>query len=148
MGLGYAFNQLVHGNFENAFNGVWVSDDMLAAPDQTASALEQTWQRQAAEGLIDQQQAIDLNTALAPNSNSTAFWEAGGGNTPFNEFQSSLEESASSIGQFGSRAINRTLGLGARLIPWQVYVLLFIVLLIWLAPIWKPFFDAFLKKGK
>jgi len=146
MGLGYAWKQLIHGNFENAFNGVWVPDSQLAAVNQAGSALTDKIQQEQAAGLINQDQANQLLGQLSPNTDSRDYWTQAGGNTPLQEFGTSLEESATSIGQFGSKAINKTLGLGFSIIPWQVKVLAFVLILIWLYPFWKPFAASLMKQ--
>ncbi len=145
MGIGYAFRNLVSGNFDNAFNGLFVSDDLLAAQDKAGDNLDKIIARQQADGLVSLQEANDLYASMSPNTNSDAYWQTAG-TTPLQEFTASLEESASSIGQIGSKAINKTLGLGFRLIPWQVYVLALVLAMIWLYPIWKPFAASLFKQ--
>lgn len=147
MGLGYAWNQMWKGNFDSAFNGLFVPDENLAAIDQASSSLDRTIQRQQAEGLIDNEQANALYAQMSPNTNSDAFWESSGP-SPFDEFQTSLEESASGIARFGSGAINKTLGLGFRVIPWQVWILGLVLIMLWSYPIWKPFAAKFLSARK
>lgn len=138
MGLLYALKQLSQGNFENAFNGAFVSDDLLAAQDQAGDTLTKKIQSQAAAGLIDSTQAQAMYSQLSPNTSSTDYWTQSG-DSPLTVFNNTLSEEASNIGQFGSKAINRIAGLGFRIIPWQVYVLLLILAMVWLYPIWKPF---------
>lgn len=94
MGLGYAFNQVFKGNFENAFNGLFSDDSLLAAQDAAGDNLSKIIQRQQAAGLIDEKESMDLYSLMAPNTDSDAYWESGG-NTPFSEFTQSLEDSAS-----------------------------------------------------
>lgn len=146
MGFLYALREVAKGNFQNAFNGAFVSDDILAANDQAGDALSKKIASQQASGLISAEQANQLYGQLAPSSDSDAYWSSSG-DTPLQVFNSTLETEAGNIGQFGSSAINKVLGLGSKLIPWQVYVLLFILLLVWLYPVWKPF-AASLSKSK
>jgi hypothetical protein len=145
MGLRYAFRELLNGQPANAFNGLFSSDDLLAAQNQAGDALSSTISRQQAEGLIDANQAGALYQQIAPNTDSDAYWSQSG-DTPLQVFNQALEDQASAIGRFGSSAINRTLGLGFRLIPWQVYVIGFVLLLVWLYPIWRPFASALAKR--
>lgn len=141
MGIGYALKQLAQGNFANAFNGVWVSDDLLAAQDATGNTLQAKVASQQANGLIDSQQAMDLYTKLSPNTNSDAYWNSTGP-SPLDTFNQSLTDEAAAIGQFGSSAINRVTGLGFKMIPWQVWIALLALLMIWLYPLWRPFASA------
>lgn len=143
MGLFYALKQASQGHFENAFNGLFSSDDLLAAQDAAGDNLSRIVQRQYAEGLINADEQQHLYSLMAPNTDSDQYWSADG-DTPLQVFNQTIEERAAAIGQFGSNAINRTLGLGFKIIPWQVYVLLLVLVLIWLAPIWKPVAGSFL----
>lgn len=146
MGIGYAFREAFSGNFENAFNGLWVSDDLLAAQDQEGNNLQRIIQEEQARGLVDADQAAAMYNQMSPNTDSAAYWNSSGP-TPYQTFQDTLSEEASSIGQFGSKAINRIAGLGFKIIPWQVWILLFALVLIWLYPIWRPF-AASMMSGK
>lgn len=145
MGIGYAFKQLLQGNVENAFNGVWVPDSNLEAIDQASSNLDRIIQQHEAEGLIDADQASRLYALQSPNTNSDAFWSTDGP-SPATVFEDTLEEQANAIGQFGSNAINKVVGLGAKIIPWQVYALLFVLVLVWAYPFWKPFAEKIFSK--
>lgn len=138
MGLGYAFSQLMKGNASNAFNGIFVSDDLLAAQDAAGDNLSKIVARQQAEGLIDAEGAMDLYGSMSPNTNSDAYWRTAGA-TPWQEFELGIQEQASKIGQGASDAINKTLGVGFKIVPWQIWALGFVLLLIWLYPIWRPF---------
>ena len=138
MGIGYAWNQILKGNFENAFNGIWSDDSLLAAQDQENDNLSRLIQTHYANGLISEAEAQNEYSRLSPATSSDKYWSADG-DTPLQVFNNTLADEAKAIGQFGSSAINKTLGLGLKLIPWQVYILAFVLLLIWLYPIWKPF---------
>ena len=135
MGLLYALKQVGQGNFENAFNGVFESDDLLAAQQAVNDNQSKIIARQQVEGLVSAEQAQKLYSQMAPNTDSSAYW---GNDDPWNTFTQTLDDEASSIGQFGSKAINKTLGLGFKIIPWQVWVAAFILLLIYLYPFWRP----------
>ena len=141
MGLGYSLRELWRGNFENAFNGAFISDDLLAAQDQAGDNLSKIVARQQAEGLVSSQEASDMYSLLSPNTSSDAYWQTQG-DTPWQEFGQGIEDSARGIGQFGSDAINKTLGVGFKIIPWQVYVFGLVLLMIWLYPLWRPFASA------
>lgn len=145
MGLSYAFREALKGNFSNAFNGAFVSDDVLAAQDQAGDALSQHIQQQQADGLISQDQANQLYAGMSPNTDSDLYWSQSG-STPLQVFNQTLGDEASSIGGAGSSAINRVLGLGFKVIPWQVYVLALVLLMIWLYPMWKPFAATLARK--
>jgi len=138
MGIGYALKHLATGDFKDAFNGFWVSDDLLAAQNSESDNLSKIIARQQADGLVSAEQATGMYSLLSPNTNSEAYWGTMG-STPFDEFSTALEEQAAKIGSLGSSAINKTLGIGFKLIPWQVYVLGGVLVLIWLYPLWKPF---------
>lgn len=138
MGIGYAFNQVLKGNFENAFNGLWSDDSLLAAQDQETDNLSKLIAQHYANGLISSEEASAEYARLSPATSSDLYWSQQG-DTPLQVFNNTLADEAKNIGQFGSSAINKTLGLGLKIIPWQVYVLAFALLLIWLYPIWKPF---------
>lgn len=139
MGIGYAFKKILSGDFEDAFNGVWVSDDLLAAQDAAGNNLQKIIAEDQSKGLINESEALNLYSQLAPNSDSSAYWTSAGGNTPLQEFNQAIEENAANIGQFGSKAINKITGLGFKIIPWQVYVAILILVMIWSYPFWAPF---------
>lgn len=145
MGLLYALKQIGQGNFENAFNGIWVSDDLLAAQDAAGDNLSKIIQQEQAKGLVDAQTAQQLYSDMAPNTNSDAYWSQSG-DTPLDVFNKTLEEQASAIGQFGSSAINKITGLGFKIIPWQVWILLLVLVMVWLYPLWRPFASTLMKK--
>lgn len=147
MGLLYALRQAGQGHFENAFNGLFSDDSLLAAQDAAGDNLSRKIQAQQAEGLVSAEEAQNLYSLMAPNTNSDAYWSSDG-DTPLQVFNQTIEEQASAIGQFGSSAINRTLGLGFKIIPWQVYVLGLVLVMIWLYPIWKPVAGAFFGGAK
>ena len=149
MGILYALRQAGQGNFSSAFNGLFSDDSLLAAQDNETNNLARIIQRQQAEGLVSAEEAQTMYSHMAPNTDSDQYWSADGA-TPLQVFNETIEERASAIGQFGSNAINRTLGIGFKIIPWQVYILLFALVLIWLYPLWKPVAGAFLggSKGK
>jgi hypothetical protein len=138
MGLGYAWSQITKGNFANAFNGIWSDDSLLAAQDSETDNLSKLIQQHYANGLISSEEAQNEYAHLSPATSSDLYWSQNG-DTPLQVFNNTLVDEAKSVGQFGSSAINKTLGLGLKLIPWQVYVLAFALLLIWLYPIWRPF---------
>lgn len=138
MGFLYSLKQAAQGNFENAFNGFWVSDDLLAAQDQAGDALSAKVASDQANGLIDATQASKLYAEMSPATNSDAYWNSSG-DSPLTVFNQTLNEEASNISGFGSKAINRVMGLGFRVIPWQVYLIGLILVMIWLYPFWKPF---------
>jgi hypothetical protein len=144
MGLGYAWREALQGNFENAFNGVWVSDDLLAAQSAENDNLSKIIARQNADGLVNDAQAQAMYSQMSPNTDSSSYWNSSGP-SPYQTFQDTLSEEAGSIGQFGSGAINRVLGLGFKIIPWQVYLAGFVLAAIWLYPIWKPFAASMMK---
>jgi hypothetical protein len=146
MGLGYAFDHLIKGDFAGAFNGVWVSDDLLAAQDAETSNLARIIQEDQAKGLVSETESQNLYSQMVPNTDSATYW-AQSGNTPLQEFDVAVKENAANIGQLGSKAINKVAGLGFSLIPWQVYVLLLILVMVWAYPFWKPF-AASLMAGK
>ena len=138
MGLLYAFREVTQGNFSNAFNGLFSSDDLLAAQQAENDNLSRIIQRQQADGLVSAEEAQTMYSHMAPNTDSDAYWSQDG-DTPLQVFNATIEERASAIGQFGSNAINRTLGLGFKIIPWQVYILGLVLVMLWLYPLWKPF---------
>lgn len=145
MGFGYSLRELASGKFGNAFNGLFVSDSLLAAQDQAGDNLSRIVARQAAEGLVSQEQASDMYAQLSPNTDSEAYWRTMGA-TPLEEFGTAIEENAAKIGGFGSDAVNKVLGVGFKIIPWQVWILGFVLVLIWLYPLWKPFATSLAKK--
>lgn len=138
MGFGYSLSQLFKGNPSNAFNGLFVSDDLLAAQDAAGDNLSKIVARQQAEGLINGEQAINMYSQMSPNTDSDAYWATSGA-TPWQEFEKGISDQAGKIGGLGADAINRTLGVGFKIVPWQIWALGFVLLLIWLYPIWRPF---------
>lgn len=145
MGLGYAFKHAFNGDFANAFNGLFVSDSLLAAQDATGDTLSKKIAQQQAAGLVSADEANLLYAGLSPNTDSSLYWTQSGP-SPAQVFNQTLEERASAIGQFGSDATNKILGLGFKIIPWQVYAIALVLVMIWLYPIWKPFAATLIKR--
>lgn len=149
MGLGYFFTQAIKGNFSDAANGLWISDSDIATSDAVADNLTKRVQEQAAAGLVSQEEANKtLNDISGTRYDSSQFWDNAGSPWGTEGFLGGLEEGATKERGFFTSAINKTLGLGLKIIPWQVWVAALVLVLIWSYPLWSPFIGRVFSRGK
>lgn len=152
MGLGYAWSQLWKGNPSDAFNGLFIADDTIAASDAVANNLQKKVAEQQSNGLVSAEEAGKLYSDIsATDYNTTPISEMAANynlETPGEGFVEGLNDGARGIRNFIGSSINRVTGLGFKLIPWQVYVIGALVLLVWSYPFWAPWLAALVGGGR
>jgi hypothetical protein len=138
MGIASAWSSVIHGNFSDGFGYLFVPESEVTRSNELDNRLAQEVADDAARGVTTQEQADLTYSRIAAGSIGAQMRNPE--TSPTQGFIDGLYEGAGNIRKFGENTIGTVFGLGARIIPWQVWLALGLALIIWLWPFVGPIF--------
>lgn len=147
MGLWSAIKSVASGNFSDAGNYLFTSEEDIATQAQVNNAQAAILEEQQARGVISEDEANAMFSEIQRNAYPYIWNETGGG--PGGAFTSELKEQITNLPKNLSDASRKTvaeaLWLGFRALPWYVWAILAIAGLIYVWPFIAPFIP---RRGK
>ena len=139
MGLKSFFTSTVKGNFQDGFNYLFMDEDAITTNRVVNNAQEKVIQDQYARGVVSEDELNATMATIGRNSYPFMFRTEGG---PGEAFKDELSDRIKVLPDTVASTFNKTVG-GAtsfilKALPWYVWVLLFIALVVYLTPILAP----------
>jgi len=136
MGIGSFFSALGRADFEGAFGSVFVSDAEMERGRMLDDQLTRLTGEREAQGYISAEQALQTYGRISQTTPEALLHDPM--SSPLAGFVEGAREGADNIRKTAGGAINEIFGLAARLIPWQVWLVLGVLIVIWLWPMLGP----------
>lgn len=137
MGLWTALKEASKGNFNDALNYAFMDEDAITTQKEVNNAQQQIASRQYQDGVIDENQKDALLNDIQRNA-YPFLWENNG---PGDVFTSELKSNVVNLPQNFAKTINAgiagTSKFIARSLPWYIWAIIIVALLIYLAPFLK-----------
>lgn len=147
MGLWSAAKEAVKGNFNDAANMLWMDEEAITTQKEVNNAQQAIVSRQLQEGTVTEDEANAYFAEIQGNAYPFLWGDTG----PNDVFISSVKENVVELPNNVAKAINAgiagTSKFIAKAIPWYVWLILIIALLIYLAPFLKGAAKVYAQRG-
>lgn len=138
MGLFSAGKAFLRGDIQDAFNLAFIDEDAIETQELVANGQQAILARQHAEGLVDDEEAAQLQKEIQLTAYTEVLRSDEIGETPLEVFSRSIREDIDAVGKGVAKGITGVVGAASKFLPWWVYVIAGLGLLIYLTPVLAP----------
>jgi len=137
MGLWTAFKEAAKGNFRDSANYLWMDEDAISENEANQNQLQARINKLESEGTITEDQAHGLISTIQGSAYPFIWGETGPNDIFLSGMKDSVENLPSDLASLLRKGTGGAAKFIAKAMPWWLWVILIIALLVYLSPFLK-----------
>jgi len=137
MGMWTAFKEAAKGNFTDASNYLWIDEDAITTQKEVNNAQQAIASRQYQDGVVSEDEANLMFSQIQGNAYPFLWGREGPNDVFIQELKTGAKELPSNFAKAINTTISGTSKFIGKAIPWWIWMVLILALLVYLSPFLK-----------